>query len=137
MPEIDVGAPVGALVDWLTANFGRCSRVISAVMLFLLDAVLVVLTAPSPYVVIAVFVALALLERKWGFGLFTLLAFLLILAMGLWVEAMQTLAVVVVATVIRRRHRVPVGIWAARSRGSATWSGRSWTSCRRCRCSST
>ena len=66
MPEIDVGAPVGALVDWLTANFGPLFSVISAVMLFRLDAVLVVLTAPSPYIVIAVFVALALLERKWG-----------------------------------------------------------------------
>ena len=62
------------------------------------------------------FVALALLERKWGFGLFTLLAFLLILAMGLWVEAMQTLALVVVATVFAVAIGVPVGIWAARSR---------------------
>ena len=116
MPDIDVGAPVGALVDWLTANFGPLFSAISAVMLVLLDAVLIVLTAPSPYIVIAVFVALALLERKWGFGLFTLLAFLLILAMGLWVEAMQTLALVVVATIFAVAIGIPVGIWAARSR---------------------
>jgi glycine betaine/proline transport system permease protein len=116
MPDIDVGAPVGALVDWLTANFGPLFHAISAVMLLLLDAVLVVLTAPSPLVVIVVFVVLALLERKWGFGLFTLLAFLLILAMGLWVEAMQTLALVVVATVFAVAIGIPVGIWAARSR---------------------
>ena len=62
------------------------------------------------------FVALALLERKWGFGLFTLVAFLLIQAMGLWVAAMQTLALVVVATVFAVAIGVPVGIWAARSR---------------------
>ena len=55
----------------MTANFGPLFSVISAVMLVLLDAVLIVLTAPSPYIVIAVFVVLALLERKWGFGLFT------------------------------------------------------------------
>jgi glycine betaine/proline transport system permease protein len=116
MPEIDVGAPVGALVDWLTANFGPLFAAISAVMLFLLDAVLIVLTAPHPFVLTAVFVALALLERKWGFGLFTLVAFLLIQAMGLWLEAMQTLAVVVVATVFAVAIGVPVGIWAARSR---------------------
>ena len=36
--------------------------------------------------------------------------------MGLWVEAMQTLAVVVVATVFAVAIGVPVGIWAARSR---------------------
>lgn len=116
MPEIDVGAPVGALVDWLTANFGPLFAAISAVMLFLLDLVLVVLTAPHAMVVTAVFVVLALLERKWGFGLFTLLAFLLIQAMGLWLEAMQTLAVVVVATVFAVAIGVPIGIWAARSR---------------------
>ena len=115
MPEIDIGAPVGAFVDWLTANFGPLFDVISAVMLFLLDAVLLVLIAPHALVLTAVFVALALLERKWGFGLFTLLAFLLIQAMGLWVPAMETLAVVVVATVIAIAIGVPVGIWAARS----------------------
>jgi glycine betaine/proline transport system permease protein len=120
MPEIDVGAPVGALVDWLTANFGPLFQAITAVMLFLLDAVLVVLTAPHPYVLTAVFVVLALLERKWGFGLFTLVAFLLIQAMGLWLEAMQTLAVVVVATVIAVAIGVPVGIWAARSRRASS-----------------
>jgi glycine betaine/proline transport system permease protein len=121
MPEIDIGAPVGALVDWLTVNFGPLFNVISAVMLFLLDAVLIVLTAPHAMVVTAVFVALALLERKWGFGLFTLVAFLLIQAMGLWLEAMQTLAVVVVATVIAVAIGIPVGIWAARRRRASSF----------------
>jgi glycine betaine/proline transport system permease protein len=116
MPSIDVGAPVGALVDWLTTHLGPLFSVISAIMLALLDAVLVVLTAPNPFIVTLVLVALALLERKWGFGLFTLLAFLLIQAMGLWVEAMQTLALVVVATIFAVAIGVPTGIWAARSR---------------------
>ncbi|MCE3552743.1 ABC transporter permease subunit [Pseudonocardia sp. RS11V-5] len=116
MPSINVGAPVGALVDWLTANLGALFHFISTVMLAVLDAVLIVLTAPSPYVLTAIFVVLALLERKWGFGLFTLIAFLLIQAMGLWIEAMETLAVVVVATVFAVAIGIPVGIWAARSR---------------------
>ena len=116
MFEIDLGAPVSAAVDWLTANLSPLFQVISAVMLFLLDGVLFLLTAPHALVVTIVFVVLALLGRKWGFGLFTLIAFLLIQAMGLWIEAMQTLAVVVVATAIAVAIGVPVGIWAARSR---------------------
>jgi glycine betaine/proline transport system permease protein len=116
MPKIDLGTPVSNLVDWLTTHFGPLFHAISTVMLHLLNAVLYVLTAPSPYVVIAVLVALALVERKWGFGLFTLVAFLLIQGMRLWIEAMQTLAVVVVATLIAVAIGVPVGIWAARSR---------------------
>jgi glycine betaine/proline transport system permease protein len=98
MPDIDVGAPVSAFVDWLTANFGPLFDAISAVMLFMLDAVLIVLTAPHPLVVTAV----------------------LIQAMGLWIEAMETLAVVVVATVFAVAIGVPVGIWAARSRRASS-----------------
>jgi glycine betaine/proline transport system permease protein len=116
MPQIDIGAPVSAIVDWLTVNLGGLFHLISTIMLVLLDAVLYVLTAPSPYIVILVFVALALLERKIGFAVFTLVAFLLTLAMGLWNEAMETLALVVVATVIAVAIGIPVGIWAARSR---------------------
>src|SRR3954463_9866470 len=110
MPQIDIGAPVSAIVDWLTVNLGPLFHLISVIMLVLLDVVLFVLTAPSPYIVILVFVALALLERKIGFAVFTLLAFLLVLAMGLWVETMQTLALVVVATVIAVAIGIPVGI---------------------------
>src|SRR3712207_3249332 len=129
MPEIDVGAPVGALVDWLTTHLGPLFSVISAVMLALLDVALVVLTAPSPFVVILVLVALALLERKWGFGLFTLLAFLLVLGMGLWVEAMQTLALVVVATVFAVAIGIPVGIWRSEEHTSELQS-RQYLVCR-------
>jgi glycine betaine/proline transport system permease protein len=120
MPEIDLGAPVSAFVDWLTEHFGPLFDAISTVMLWLLDGVLICLTAPHPLVITLIFTALALLERKWGFGLFTLLAFLLIQAMGLWIEAMETLAVVVVATVFAVAIGVPVGIWAARSRGASS-----------------
>jgi glycine betaine/proline transport system permease protein len=120
MPQIDIGAPVSAIVDWLTVNLGPLFHLISVIMLVLLDVVLFVLTAPSPYIVILVFVALALLERKIGFAVFTLLAFLLVLAMGLWVETMQTLALVVVATVIAVAIGIPVGIWAARSRRASS-----------------
>jgi glycine betaine/proline transport system permease protein len=120
MPEIDLGAPVSALVDWLTEHFGPLFDAISTVMLWLLDGVLICLTAPHPLVITLIFTALALLERKWGFGLFTLLAFLLIQAMGLWIEAMETLAVVVVATLFAVAIGVPVGIWAARSRGASS-----------------
>jgi glycine betaine/proline transport system permease protein len=109
-----------AIVDWLTINLGPLFHLISTIMLALLDAVLFVLTAPSPYIVILVFVALALLERKIGFAVFTLIAFLLTLAMGLWQEAMETLALVLVATVIAVAIGIPVGIWAARSRRASS-----------------
>jgi glycine betaine/proline transport system permease protein len=116
MPHIDLGTPVSHLVDWLTAHLGPLFNLISIVMLWLLNAVLAVLTAPHALVVTAVFVGLAVVARKPGLAIFALLAFLLIQAMGLWIETMETLAVVLVATVIAVAIGVPVGIWAARRR---------------------
>lgn len=116
MPDIDVGTPIGAAVDWLTTHLGPLFDAISTVMLLLLDAVLYLLTAPHALVVTAVFAGLALVVRRWGLALFALIAFLFIQAMGLWIEAMQTLAVVLVASVIAVLLGVPVGIAAARNR---------------------
>lgn len=120
MFKIDLGTPVSHAVDWLTAHLGVVFSVISTVMLQLVNAVLVALTAPHPLVVTAVFTVLAFLARRWGFAVFTLVAFLLIQGMGLWIPAMQSLAVVVVASVIAVAIGVPVGIWAARSRVAST-----------------
>lgn len=116
MPEIDVGTPVSAAVDWLTTHLGPLFELISTVMLTLLNGVLYLLTAPHEFVITAIFVGLALAVRRWGLALFALIAFLFIMAMGLWVESMQTLAVVLVASIIAVAIGVPVGIAAARSR---------------------
>ncbi|PWJ48816.1 glycine betaine/proline transport system permease protein [Quadrisphaera granulorum] len=115
MPEIDIGTPVANAVDWLTENFEPLFDAIHAVMEFFTNVVLYLLTAPAPFVVIAVFTALAFWARKWGFAAFTLLAFLLVDAMGLWIAAMQSLAIVLVATVLAVAVSIPVGVWAARS----------------------
>jgi glycine betaine/proline transport system permease protein len=120
MPDIDLGTPVSALVDWLTSNFGGLFAVISTVMTALVNVVLVVLTAPHALVITAVFTGIAYLTtRRWGFTVFTLLSFLLIQAMGLWIPAMESLAVVLVASVIAIAIGVPLGIWAARSRAAS------------------
>lgn len=117
MPEIDVGTPVSQLVDWLTTHLGPFFDAISMVMLALLDGVLYLLTAPHALLMTVIFAALPLLARRWGLALFALVAFLFVQAMGLWVETMETLAVVLVASIIAVLIGVPIGIWAARSRG--------------------
>lgn len=115
MIDIDLGGAVTKLVDWLRENLGPVFDGISSVMLELINAVLTVLTAPHAYVMTGVFTLLALSTRKWGFAAFTLLAFLLIQGMDLWVPAMESLALVIVASVIAVGIGVPIGIWAARS----------------------
>ena len=58
------------------------------------------LVSPPPVVWIVVFTLLALLLRGPWLALYTVLAFLLVVSLELWVETMQTLALVLVATVI-------------------------------------
>jgi glycine betaine/proline transport system permease protein len=111
---VDFGTPVSKAVDWLTLHLGGVFDAISSVMTELVNGVLFVLTAPHPLVVTAVFAALAFLAGKWGFAAFTVAAFLIIQGMGLWTEAMQSLAVVTVASVLAVAIGVPIGVWAAR-----------------------
>ncbi|MGY0490026.1 ABC transporter permease [Streptomyces sp. WG-D5] len=113
--SVDLGTPVSEAVDWLTENLGGLFDAVTSVMTSLVNAVLYVLTAPHMVVIIVVFTALAYFARGWAFAAFTLGAFLLIQGMGLWTAAMQTLAVVVVASVFAVVIGVPIGIWAARS----------------------
>ena len=77
----------------------------------LIDALLVV----PALVMIALFALLGLLVRSWEFAVGTVLTFLLIIAMDQWTFAMQTLALVLIATVVAVVIAVPIGIVAARS----------------------
>ncbi|MGW0828782.1 ABC transporter permease, partial [Streptomyces sp. NPDC002845] len=96
-------------------NLGPVFDGISSVMVNLINVVLTLLTAPHALVVTGVFTLLALCTRKVGFAVFTLGAFLLIQGMDLWVPAMESLAIVIVASVVAVGIGVPIGIWAARS----------------------
>lgn len=73
------------------------------------------LTWPPSYILIALFALLAWRVRSAPFALFTALGFLLIDALELWKPSMQTLSLVLIATVIAVAIGIPVGIAAARS----------------------
>lgn len=117
MFDFDIGQPVNDAIDWLKEHLSGLFDVISTVMLELINAVLFVLTAPHALVITGIATVLAFLAWRWGFALFTLIAFLLTQQMGLWDAAMQTLSVVMVASVIAVLIGMPVGIWAARRTG--------------------
>lgn len=86
---------------------------------------------------VLIFAALATFIAGWRLAVFTVLGFLLIISMDRWTEAMSTLALVLVATIVAVAVAIPIGVVAAYSnRVSATLS-RSSTSCRPCRPSST
>src|SRR3712207_9458189 len=84
-------------------------------MQVLVDGLTDVLVSPPPVVWIVVFAVLALAVRGPWLALYTVLAFLLVVSLELWVETMQTLALVLVAAVIAAAVAGPVGLPAARA----------------------
>ena len=116
MPDIPLGQWVADLIDWLLATVPWLFDAISAVMQVLVDGLTEVLATAPPVVWIVVFTLIALVVRGWGLALYTVLAFLLVVSLELWVETMQTLALVLVAAVIATAIGVPIGILAARNR---------------------
>src|SRR3954447_12187945 len=117
VPQLHLGEKVSTGVDWLTTHWGPFFDGVSSVMTHLVDAVTKVFTGPPYLVWVVLFTVLAVLARGWAFGAFTALAFLLIDALRLWNEAMQTLGLVLVASIIATIIGVPLGIWSARNRG--------------------
>ncbi len=116
MPDIPLGRWVADLIDWLLATVPWLFDAVSAVMQVLVDGLTDALATPPPVVWLVVFTLVALLVRGWGLALYTVLAFLLVVSLELWVETMQTLALVLVAAVIATAIGVPIGILAARNR---------------------
>jgi glycine betaine/proline transport system permease protein len=116
MPDIPVGDWIDAAIQWSLQNFGPLFDAISAALLTLTNIVYRALAAPHAYLLIAILAAIAaVVSRRVGLVVFTILAFLLIDGMGLWVESVQTLAVVIVAATLAIVIGIPFGIFTARN----------------------
>ncbi|WGX96755.1 proline/glycine betaine ABC transporter permease [Nocardioides sp. L-11A] len=116
MPEIDLGTPAEKAVAWMQTHLDFLFAPITDVITALAETMTSALTETPQAVLIGVFAALTLPTRRWGLTAYTLLTFLLIAGMGLWVDTMQTMALVLLATLIALVIGIPLGIAAAFSR---------------------
>jgi glycine betaine/proline transport system permease protein len=103
-------------VDFLLEYFSPLFDLVAAVLLFLVRVVYWVLIQPHPLLMVAVLTVVGWLAiRRWRRVTALALALLVVAWMGLWTATMQTLAVVLVASVVAILIGVPVGVWAGRS----------------------
>jgi glycine betaine/proline transport system permease protein len=114
-PEIPVGDTIEDAVDWVIRTFGIVFDAIKAALESTFLATMDVLQWPPFWLMIVLFAALAWTVRSWKFAVFTVLGFYLVAAMGVWDQAMYTLAMVLVAAAIAVLLSIPLGIWAAKS----------------------
>ena len=113
--------PVGEWFDFLIRDiligvFGWFFDGLRTVMELVITWLAAALQFPPSLVLIALFTLLAWRLRGRGFGVFTLLAFLLIDSMEQWSTTMLTLALIIVATVLAVAIAIPIGIAAARNK---------------------
>jgi glycine betaine/proline transport system permease protein len=123
--KIQVGKGAKVVVDWITHNLAGLFNLISVAFTYVYDKLVWILfggwdsgSRESEYYaffIIVMFCGIAwLLRRQIGVVIFTALGLLLIYNLGYWLEAMQTLSLVLVATFISMAIGIPVGILAAR-----------------------
>ncbi|MFE2264662.1 ABC transporter permease/substrate binding protein [Streptomyces griseosporeus] len=115
MPRIPLGDWVNDAVDWLLHHVSWLFEFLKTVFTGAYDALEALLQAPEPLLLAGIFAVLAFWLRGTLAGVLTFAGFAFIDSLDLWDDAMVTLALVLVATVIALVISVPVGIWAARS----------------------
>ncbi|MDJ0383078.1 ABC transporter permease/substrate binding protein [Streptomyces sp. G-G2] len=115
MPRLHLGVWVDHAVDFLQRHLSWLFDAISTVVTGLYDGIDAVLSFPAPLL----FAGILAVAAWWLRGLLAaLLAFAglaLIDSVELWDDAMSTLSLVLVATLVTLVIAVPLGIWASRS----------------------
>ncbi|QLH20732.1 ABC transporter permease/substrate binding protein [Streptomyces sp. Rer75] len=116
MPRLELGDWINSGVNWLRDNLSWLFDFISSVVQGMYDGVNSVLSAPEPLLFAGILAVLAWWLRGLLPAVLAFLGFALIDSIELWGEAMNTLALVLVAGVITIVFAVPLGIWASRNR---------------------
>jgi len=115
----DFRIPLGDLakeaLDFVTDNLGFIFSALRDFFLGIYEGVEWVLITPPFWVIIVIAVVFAFLARGWIFAVGSALALVLIVGVDQWENAMESLALILVASAIAIVLSIPLGVAAARS----------------------
>ena len=113
--RIPIGDVADIIVDWVRDNLKWLLDFISNVVGFLVEGFADILNfLPAPAMIV-IFALIAWLLRSWQLAVGTVIMFTIIVGVDQWEHAMETLSLVLIATLVTIAISVPVGIWAARN----------------------
>ncbi|TDU74391.1 ABC transporter permease/substrate binding protein [Streptomyces sp. KS 21] len=115
MPRLPLGAWVDSAVDFLQRHLSWLFDAVSTLVTGLYDGIHAVLDAPAPLLFAGILAVAAWWLRGLLAALLAFAGFALVDSVGLWADAMSTLSLVLVATLVTLAFAVPLGIWASRS----------------------
>lgn len=118
--RIPIGQWGKFVVDWIRDNLDWLTDAISTGVGFLAGGLADILNAAPAPIMIVLFALIAWLVRSWQLALGTVVMFTIIIGVDQWHTAMQTLSLVLIATLVTVVIAVPLGIWAARNNTVST-----------------
>ena len=115
VPKIPLAEWTESGVDWITETFDGAFDLLDSAIDLVIGTLEFVLLSPPALVMVVILGVIALLLAGWRVALFTVLGLLFVISLDLWEAAMQTLALVLAATVVALAIGIPIGIIAAKS----------------------
>jgi glycine betaine/proline transport system permease protein len=115
IPSIPLDEWTESAVEWITDTFEGAFDVLSSGIDAVVGSLEYVLLSPPALIMVAILGVIALLLAGWRVALFTVLGLVFVISLDLWEAAMQTLALVLAATVVALVIGIPIGIIAAKS----------------------
>lgn len=113
LPKVPVGEAFAWFVDWLYDNFLPFFNFLSSLGTSVYDGLSSALLYLPALAMVGLLTALGWWLRGWKFAIYSFLATALIVSMGFWRHAMETLTLVIIATAVAVVVSLPVGILAA------------------------
>src|SRR5918997_3988916 len=115
VPSIPLTEWTETAVDWITDIFEWLFDPLYSVIDLIVGSLEYVLLVPPALLMVAILGVIAFLLAGWRVSLFTVLGLVFVISLNLWEAAMQTLALVLAATVVALIIGIPIGIIAAKS----------------------
>ncbi|KRC61492.1 hypothetical protein ASE14_11550 [Agromyces sp. Root81] len=113
--RLPLGDWADSFIDFITEVFGGFFAVVRGIFAGFYDLVDFALQTPPFWVVIVAFAAIAWLAKGWKLAVGTAVGLVVIVGVDQWDNAMSTLALVLVASLIAVAISVPLGVLAASS----------------------
>ena len=115
--KLPIGESFSTIVDMLTITFSAEFRAFSSILEGFITGMSSALMAPHPLIIVLLFtVGSWFIKKSKSTTIFCFLGFLLILNLNLWTEMIETLALILTATLISLALGIPLGILSAHSK---------------------
>ncbi|MFJ8237766.1 ABC transporter permease [Ureibacillus sp. NPDC094379] len=118
IPSLPVADSVEKIMDWLTSHFSSLFDFVQTGGQSAMDGItdLLVMIPPILFILIVALISFLATRKKFGLAIFSVVGLLFIYNQGLWEELMNTITLVIFASIIAIIIGVPVGIFMSKSK---------------------